>query len=334
MFDIQNRRYTGCKYKLLDKISEIIKDKCKGDVFCDIFAGTGVVAAKMLPFMKKVIINDFLYSNEIIYNGFFLQEEYNQKIINECLKEFDSIDIKKVTDNYVSVNFGGKYFSYNDALVIGEIRERIEKMKNTINKKEYCILLASLLYSFDKIANTVGHYDAFIKKENIEDKFKFELISPIKCDTEIEIYREDSNQLCKKISADIVYIDPPYNSRQYGNSYHLLENIAYWEKKQVFGIAGKVRNNEAKSQYCLENATETFRDLIENLDCKYIILSYNNMARKGNSRSNAKISDDSIMEILSKKGIVSVFSVKYKLFSTGKTNINDNEERLFLCDCS
>ncbi len=67
---------------------------------------------------------------------------------------------------------------------------------------------------------------------------------------------------------------------------------------------------------------------------KYILLSYNNMAEKGNERSNAKISDEDIIRILSKKGCVQIFSEKYKTFSTGKSDIQENQERLFLCTCN
>ena len=52
------------------------------------------------------------------------------------------------------------------------------------------------------------------------------------------------------------------------------------------------------------------------------------MAEKGNGRSNAKIADDDILRILSAKGEVKVFSESYKAFTTGKTEIDDNEERL------
>ena len=58
------------------------------------------------------------------------------------------------------------------------------------------------------------------------------------------------------------------------------------------------------------------------------------MAEKGNGRSNAKITDEDIMRILSAKGEVKVFSESYKAFTTGKTVIDDNEERLFLCKCN
>lgn len=51
-------------------------------------------------------------------------------------------------------------------------------LKRSLSDREYCILLASLVYSMDKVANTVGHYDAYRKINNIEDRFVYELINP------------------------------------------------------------------------------------------------------------------------------------------------------------
>lgn len=144
---------------------------------------------------------------------------------------------------------------------------------------------------------------------------------------------EDTNELVKRISADLVYIDPPYNSRQYCDIYHLLENIARWEKPEVKGVARKMDRSALKSDYCTAKATAAFEKLIESIEAKYILLSYNNMAKKGNGRSNAKISDEDIMRILSRKGNVKVFTQGYKPFSAGKSNIDEHEERLFLCVC-
>ena len=58
------------------------------------------------------------------------------------------------------------------------------------------------------------------------------------------------------------------------------------------------------------------------------------MEQKGNARSNAKISDEDIFRILNQKGTVKVFSENYKPFTTGKSNIIGNKERLFLCKCN
>ena len=143
----------------------------------------------------------------------------------------------------------------------------------------------------------------------------------------------DSNELVRNITADLVYIDPPYNSRQYCDAYHLLENVARWEKPEVFGVAKKMDRSGMKSKYCTIGATKAFETLINDIKAKYILLSYNNMAEKGNCRSNAKISDDDIMRILSQKGTVKIFEESYKAFTTGKSDISENAERLFLCIC-
>ena len=83
----------------------------------------------------------------------------------------------------------------------------------------------------------------------------------------------DSNELVKTLEADLVYIDPPYNSRQYCDAYHLLENVAQWERPEVFGVAKKMDRSTLKSKYCTKSATEAFEGLIKDLRCKYIVLS-------------------------------------------------------------
>jgi adenine-specific DNA methylase len=190
-------------------------------------------------------------------------------------------------------------------------------------------LLASLLYSVDKIANTVGHYDAYFKKKYIQDKFILKPIQPIITNKKILIYREDANLLAKKIETDVLYLDPPYNSRQYSDAYHLLENLTLWQKPELKGVAKKFDRSHIKSEYCKTTATKTFEDLILNAKAKYILLSYNNMGNKGNSRSNARISDEDIFKILGSRGKVKVFEQDYKEFNTGKKKRNDNKERIF-----
>ena len=138
---------------------------------------------------------------------------------------------------------------------------------------------------------------------------------------------EDTNELVKNIYADVVYIDPPYNSRQYCDAYHLIENIARWEKPEVYGVARKMDRSALKSKYCTRSAPKVFEDLIKNLNAKYIVVSYNNMANKGNDRSNARISDSQILDILKSKGSVKTFSEQFKAFTTGKSERLDNEER-------
>ena len=330
---INNRRYLGNKYKLLPFITGVVNDECSDIIsIADIFAGTGAVSS---AFTDKVIItNDLMYSNYICNYAWFGAEEFDPQTIIECVVRYNSLS--NLDDNYMTDNFADTYFSRDDCAKIGYIREDIEALyKNgDINTRERAILITSLLYAMDKIANTCGHYDAY--RKGVEFDKSLELYVPManrQNNTNNRCFNTDSNDLVKSIEADLVYIDPPYNSRQYCDAYHLLENVARWEKPEVFGVAKKMDRSSMKSKYCTQSATEAFEQLIGDIKAKYILLSYNNMAEKGNDRSNAKISDQDIMRILEKKGEVKVFSESYKAFTTGKSDIDDNQERLFLCRC-
>lgn len=332
--NINNRRYLGSKYKLLDFINETIEKNCgEFESFFDVFGGTGVVSNYFYEKGKKIYINDMLKSNYCVYRAFLGNEKFSEKKIEKIIREYNNIE--NIEDNYFSKTYKNTYFSENDCKKIGYIREDIENKyaDNKINEREKYILITSLLYSMDRIANTVGHYDAYRKKQNLQDNFEMLALEiDKKQNIKNEIYNMDSNELVKKVKADIAYIDPPYNSRQYGDAYHLLENVAEWKKPKVYGVAKKMDRSNIKSNYCTNKASNAFKDLIEHCNCKYIIVSYNNMGQKGNSRSQAKISDTEILEILNQKGKVKVFEKNFNFFTTGKTNIENHKERLFLCE--
>lgn len=331
-FFIHNRRYLGSKYKLCPFINWVYENKCYDiDSVADIFAGTGVVAQMFNSFGKQVIVNDILHSNFLIYQTFFSDNKINYSKLEDIIFDFNSFNITE--DNYFSENFGNSFFTMENARKIGYIREEIDHLKN-INPREKAILITSLIYATDRVANTCGHYDAYRRK--LDTTQELNLLMPCledKNNKNNKIFKEDANQLVKKIKPDLVYIDTPYNSRQYGDAYHLLENLAEWKKPEVFGVAKKMKDRKkTKSKYCTVKAAETFDELINNINSKFILVSYNNMAEKGSGRSNAKISQEEIVEILSNKGDVEIFSSDYKAFTTGKSNINNLKELLYFCE--
>ncbi len=332
-FTINNRRYLGNKFKLIPFIRSVVEEECEGvNTVADIFAGTGSVASAFTD--KKLITNDNMYSNYICHVAWFSPQEYSFEKINEMILEYNSMVIAE--DNYMSQNFADTYFAAQDCRKIGFIREDIEVQfqDGLINERERALLITSLLYAMDKIANTCGHYDAY--RQGVKFEKHLELAVPLpeqELNPNNVFYNTDTNELMKEIEADLVYIDPPYNSRQYCDAYHLLENVAKWEKPEVFGVARKMDRSNLKSDYCTKSAAKAFEELIDSIQAKYILLSYSNMAEKGDGRSNAKISDEDIFRILEKKGTVEVFSESYRAFSAGKSNITGHEERLFLCTC-
>lgn len=330
---INNRRYLGNKYKLLDFIKGVVADECEGVLtIADIFAGTGAVSSAFSD--RQLITNDIMYSNYICNFAWFGAQQYNPQTIIDYVVKYNAAAPKR--ENYMSKNFADTFFSHADCVKIGYIRNDIENSfkAGTINERERAILIMSLLYAMDKIANTCGHYDAYIQGAAFDKPLELYVPQASNDNNAHNIcYNMDANRLVKNITADLVYIDPPYNSRQYCDAYHVLENVARWSKPKVYGVARKMDRTRLKSDYCTIKAAEAFEDLVLHINSRYILLSYNNMADKGNDRSNAKISDEDIMRILGNKGEVKVFSESYKAFSAGKTNLPENEERLFLCIC-
>ena len=345
MFSLSNRRYTGAKTKLLDSIdTSILKSFDYGErknlSFFDVFGGTGVVSeyfAKKKGF-NSIIINDFLHSNFIIYQGFLTQDSFDYKKLEFFKKEFAKLKPKDIKENYYSKHFGDKFFSKNDSKIIGYVRDRLDCLleRKAINEKEFYILLSSLLYSVDRVANTVGHYDAYRKNVILQDRFSYELISPLKLEKIIEIYKEDSNVLAtnlakQKRQIDIAFIDPPYNSRQYSRFYHLLENLAQNKKPELYGVALKPKPTNL-SKYCKVEAREVFKDLIESLAkmCKVLVVTYNNTYTSKSNSSRNKIKLQEIQTILKSVSRVKLYECDFKAFSSGKTDLKEHKEIIFI----
>ena len=334
MINIKNRRYIGNKSSMLSKIMECVgNESYTTDMsVADLFAGTGVVAYEFAKKGHPVIVNDLLYSNYVSYKAWFSNQEVDFSKLESILNVYNSIDYDEINENYFSNIYGNKYFSINDAKKIGFIRDDIEKIKNQLNEREYYILLSSLIYATDKIANTVGHFESFLKKAPEDTNFKLALLD-IKIIENCSVYSEDANALAKNIKADIVYLDPPYNARQYINFYHVLENLARWNKPTEFeGNSMKFKRDELKSGYSRSVAPVLFKDLIDSLDCKLIIVSYNNTYSAQSSASNNKIQEEELLSILESKGKVTKKEYSYKFFNTGKTNFKEHKEFIFVCE--
>ena len=309
--------YIGSKYKLSDFISSSVKSIVGEDlsdkIFCDLFAGTGVVGRNFKKEVKKVISNDmefysYVLNKNYIENHEFLDNEIYIKELNETNGE-EGFIFNEYSENGKANRL---YFSEHNGKKIDAIRTKIEfwKTEKKISSALYYFLLASLLESADKVANTASVYGAFLKKikktaqkELILEPAIFEINSHSH-----EVYNEDSNLLIKKIKGDILYLDPPYNAREYGSNYHLLNTIAKYDNFTPKGKTGL--RDYSKSAFCKKKEVEkSFDDLIKNANFKYIFLSYNN---------EGIMSSETIKKILSNYGKYDLLTTEYQRFRADK----------------
>lgn len=309
--------YIGSKYKLSDFISSSVKSIVGEDlsdkIFCDLFAGTGIVGRNFKKEVKKVISNDmefysYVLNKNYIENHEFLDNEIYIKELNETNGE-EGFIFNEYSENGKANRL---YFSEHNGKKIDAIRTKIEfwKTEKKISSALYYFLLASLLESADKVANTASVYGAFLKhikksaqKELILEPAIFEINSHSH-----EVYNEDSNLLIKKIEGDILYLDPPYNAREYGANYHLLNTIAKYDNFTPKGKTGL--RDYSKSAFCKKKEVEkSFDDLIKNANFKYIFLSYNN---------EGIMSSETIKKILSNYGKYDLLTTEYQRFRADK----------------
>jgi adenine-specific DNA-methyltransferase len=303
--------------------------------FLDLFAGTGTVGFNIQGYTKTCDANDLeLYS--YIINFALLKCNYSEEL-SELIKKCNELDMKEglIYSNFSPTETCERMFFTNEnAKKADAIREFIETeyKENRININQYNFLLASLLVSIDKVANTSSVYGAYLKQYK-SSALKQLVLKPIH--TKININQENMvyNNLAETFSEsnakyyDIIYMDPPYNQRQYSGNYSPLNYIAEYNKDIVLkGKTGLIENYN-KSHFCKKtNIKQTFESLISGLKCKYLIISYNN---------EGLLTIDEFKKILIKKGAVKLYLIKYAKFKA-QQNVEQKyvEEYLWVVNTS
>lgn len=288
-------------------------------IFCDIFAGTGIVGRTFKTQVKKIISNDTEYYSYVL-NKNYIENHKPIENAEAFISELNSLPL--TSDGFVYKNYclGGsgerQYFSDENGKKIDAIRTKIEEWKNNgeINSNMYYFLLCSLLESADKVANTASVYGAFLKnlKKSAQKQMRLECATFETNDNEHEVFNKDANELITEISGDILYLDPPYNSRQYGANYHLLNTIAEYKPFVPNGKTGL--RKYSRSKYCsVSTVKDEFEELIKNAQFKYIFLSYNN---------EGLMSCDDVKKIMTRYGRYNLAQTEYQRFKADSNRFN------------
>ena len=286
-------RYLGSKIKLLEHIEKVINENnIEGEVFADLFAGTGCVG-DYFKSRFKIISNDFLYYSYVLnkaklmnvaipnFNSF--KNKYRQDIFSWLnAQEYTPDQSYFVYYNYTPIG-GRMFFTESNGIKIDGTRKKIESLylEKIIEENEYFFLLASLLESVTKISNTSGTYEAYFKFWETRAKKIFEIV-PLELNNvdnlnENIVLCEDVNQLVRQISGDIAYIDPPYTVTQYVSAYHMLETIAKYDHPVISGVGGKRGRDGKNSLYAQRTqAKKIFEDLFRQIQFKHVLVSYSN----------------------------------------------------------
>jgi adenine-specific DNA-methyltransferase len=345
-------KYIGNKTRLLDFIQASIPSfhESNSPVFADLFSGTGSVGSHFKKLGFKVFSNDLMtYSyaqqvarvemNQVPAFSSLFSDKKSRKTLSEVLGYLNSLPASAgwFTESYSPYGAAKRqYFSVDNAMKIDSIRDELSMLagNRSITMQEFWYLLAVLVDASDYVANMSGTYGAYLKiwRGHALKKIELKPIEVFDNGLGNKAFQKDANELVRKISGDVLYLDPPYNQRQYASNFHVLESLAVWDKPTLRGVTGLRNYDHQKSLFSLKNqALPSLIDIYDNADFKYIALSYNN---------EGLISHEQLVSSLENRGDLKVFSTDYRRFRTERdhekrnyqTIDNKTKEYLFLLE--
>jgi adenine-specific DNA-methyltransferase len=313
-----NRKYIGSKRQLREWLADRMCSLAgRPGRFLDGFCGTGAVSVAMAERgVRRITAVDSLRSNCVILRGCAAASPRVPDLM-------DRLNDMPPIQGYVSESYAGSYFTEENCGRMDAVREEIERMRAfvEITAEEHDTLLASFLLSADRIANTLGQYDAFMKNiasrsmvqgrhlvdERVRTPFRLLPLEPLPAG--IDVIEADMLEAAGGIEADVAYFDPPYNHRQYCDNYHVLENLARWEKPPLSGKTRKFDRSGLKSPFSRRRGSaDALRRLVSAARAAHIFLSYS---------SEGLLPIEEIERILSTRGATKVMETAYPVFGNG-----------------
>lgn len=332
-------RYIGSKTNLLAEIRSVVETQApKSEVFCDIFAGTGVVGREFKR-SHQLISNDILYFSYVLnsaYNGLPKRPSFSKlsKKLGmdpiDFLNSIDGEDLEVTPSDFVAISYspagdaGRQYLSIPNALKIDRIRQTINDwlQAGEISKSESHYFLASLIEDVPSVSNTTGTYGAFLKHWDSRALKPITLkhLEITESPQKNKVFNSDANELIHTISGDVLYLDTPYNGRQYSSNYHLLESLARYDEPELKGVTGTRADKSGESAYCRKNSVyESFDYLLGHANFKTIVISYS---------SDGLLSEDQLTELVSKHGDASTLNFTKIPYRRYKRTANDERNVL------
>jgi adenine-specific DNA-methyltransferase len=291
-------RYIGSKVASLPAITQVIRRTAVGlRTLCDPFAGACTVSRHFKAMGWKVVTGDILaqsYTLQVAHIELNLPPAFpgiilpspggDDRTAAPHLRVLSHLNSLPGVSGFVTREYSlagparRLYFTAANARRIDRIREEIElwDAAGKISAVEKCYLLACLLEAMDRVANTAGTYYAYLKKLYRKAKHQIWLRPLVVSDNKErnEANYDEAVRVVKKTEADVVYLDPPYNRRNYGAYYHLPETIVLWDAPDVRGKCG-IRQGVSESPfYHRSTAADALGELIKSARGKVIVVHY------------------------------------------------------------
>ena len=257
-------KYLGNKTRIAEFLSTNMNlSGRQGQLGLDLFCGTGSVSVLLKIAGINTVSNDLLACSSTCAEARLLD------IAPGPLSSLETTELEGfIWENYAE-HSGVSIFNDTIAKHIDGARYALEAHRPTLTRTDYIYYLAQILEAADFRSNIMGSYESFYKKGWRKQALtswslqSLDLIN-MKGSTSHCVHNMRADKLLESVdgSYDFIYMDPPYNTRQYASIFHVLETICLADNPIVSGRVNK-RTGWARSDFSSKRtATDAFKRIV------------------------------------------------------------------------
>ena len=321
---------------LMHVIEPLLQENKRGRAFCDLFSGTGCVFGAVRDRAGVIVANDMeLYAYVIACALLKCPYSHKLAVVIDQLNICCGVDAGPgPAPGLVAKHFasGGRmYFSFENACAIDGMRKGIAGLyeRGAVSYHEFLFLLGSLITSASAVSNTCGTFRAHLKHMSGRAKKKFKLVSihvgrgsafAGAGAAAAAVYKKDATRVPVPDGA-VAYLDPPYNSAHYGAYYSFLNYLCLYDSSIATCGTGTIPGYQKSAFGLAKECRAAFQKLIFKTCARagYIVLSYSSAGIMGIRE---------LLEMLEKRGQVTVYKVWYKAYCALKRNHKKNRNHV------
>lgn len=310
-------KYLGSKRTLLPLIVQTIDSLPESRSVLDLFSGTSRVGHALKKHGFQVFSNDHNAYAATLARCYVQSDDTLLKEAQALIAELNSLPGQQ---GYFTETFCEKsrFFKPENGRRVDAIRESIEERNLCPELK--AIVLTSLMEAADRVDSTTGLQMAYLKKWAPRASKPLQMrvpdVLPQSPHGKSQAHQFEALEAAQALSADVAYLDPPYNQHKYVGNYHIWESLVRWDKPEVYGVACK--RIDVRERRSVFNSKPAFREGLEHViaavDARYLVVSFSN---------EGFISREDMLEVLSSRGDVEVLETDFRRYVGAKIGIHN-----------
>ena len=331
-------KYIGSKRVLVPTITRVMQGLSNASSVIDLFSGTSRVGHGLKGADFQVISNDLnVYATTLA--TCYVQAD-REDVAERAQAIIDHCNQIKGEPGYFTRTFceEGLFFQPKNGARVDAIRDWIETQD--LNQELRAVVLTSLMEAADRVDSTTGVQMAFLKKwaprAHNDLNMRLPAVLTQAKHGKGRATNMEAQEAARTLSADVAYLDPPYNQHKYLGNYHIWETLVRWDAPEAYGIARKrVDVRERKSDFnAKRRILDALRQVVSDLDVRHLVVSFSN---------EGHIDREEMVQMLSERGEVFVLEQDFKRYigaqigiynpdgdKVGKVSHLRNKEYLFV----